>query len=46
MPEGTLAEIAVYLENPTYRIIYHYEKNRVLKLKLKRGESPFIRMNR
>jgi len=45
MPEGTLAEIAIYLENPTYRIIYHYETDRDIKIKLKRGESPFIRID-
>jgi hypothetical protein len=45
MSEGTLAEMAVYLENPTYRIIYNYDKSRDIKIKLKRGESPFIRID-
>jgi len=45
MPEGTLAEIGIYLENPTYQMIYDYENERDIKIKLKRGESPFIRID-
>jgi hypothetical protein len=42
MPVATLERMAIYLENPNYRIVYNQENNRDIKIPLQPGESPFI----
>jgi hypothetical protein len=37
-----LRNIAFYLENPTYRLIYDFETNKNIKLPLNSGDSPLI----
>ncbi|OAD20201.1 hypothetical protein THIOM_004117 [Candidatus Thiomargarita nelsonii] len=41
MPVATLERMAIYLENPNYRIVYNPENNRDIKIPLQPGESPF-----
>ncbi|HAI69498.1 MAG TPA: hypothetical protein DCM38_08690 [Gammaproteobacteria bacterium] len=37
-----LRDIAFYLENPTYRLIYDFDSNKNIKLPLNSGDNPLI----
>jgi len=41
MPLATLERMAIYLENPNYKIVYNPENNRDIKIPLQPKESPF-----